>query len=562
MATIALNGTSINFGMGICAFDSLGTAFSSAKKTTGGLQKAIGNLITKIDLAKTAAKVETAQTEAKNAKTREETKESSLTLAYDKLDTLINDVGTVDNKVSTKVSAEKNDFYKKYEYLKPECEKSLKEKIKDGFKSFCDKVVEIVGGFVEWCKEHWKELLIGLVCIVIGALITVFTAGTGTAFWAAFVAAIGKGIATAALSSVISGAINAAITYRKCKKAGMSTEMAKKYAKKAFGDGAATGFMLGGIGFGIGSGINAGAVAIVGKTNLLVAHSFMGAVGRTALFGATTSSLTCAATSAIGYWIENGTLKGSGKIILISAGIGALTGAVLGGYAGGKQYQATKALDSSFSSENIARTKNGQQTANRSGGKVNQGDNYSEYANYRQQTSHPNQKLSNEINIKNESIYSSNSSGKSTRLDQTLSNSDGKIVKAFEIKSSESASYNVGQNHYFAENGGKLVANSTVSGDKSVGQVGVQTLPEGFKIETVRPSNFTESIGVRLDGVFKPITSVKPFENGAGINSKNFLDVLSSVKNTNDYVNVTKTFFNDITTGEIVTNSVVNSGSK
>lgn len=249
MATIALNGTSINFGMGICAFDSLGTAFSSAKKTTGGLQKAIGNLITKIDLAKTAAKVETAQTEAKNAKTREETKESSLTLAYDKLDTLINDVGTVDNKVSTKVSAEKNDFYKKYEYLKPECEKSLKEKIKDGWNSFCDKVTEIVGGFVEWCKEHWKEILVGLAFIVVGALITVLTAGTGTAFWAAFGAALLKGFATALVAGAIGGVVNSAITYGLARLSGKSKKEAAAMAKKAFGDGFAAGFMLGGIGF-------------------------------------------------------------------------------------------------------------------------------------------------------------------------------------------------------------------------------------------------------------------------------------------------------------------------
>ena len=238
MATIALNGTSINFGMGICAFDSLGTSFKSAKKTTGGLQKAIGNLINKIDLAKTAAKVETAQTEAKNAKTREETKESSLTLAYDKLDTLINDVGTVDNKVSTKVSAEKNDFYKKYEYLKPECEKSFKEKIKDGFKSFCDKVVEIVGGFVEWCKEHWKELLIGLVCIVIGAVLTALTGG---AFLAAFVA----GFKAALIAGLISGGINVAIYTVATLINGKKWNFAA--AMSSFGDGLASGFMIGGI---------------------------------------------------------------------------------------------------------------------------------------------------------------------------------------------------------------------------------------------------------------------------------------------------------------------------
>ena len=338
MATIALNGTSINFGMGIFAFDSLGTAFSSAKKTTGGLQKAIGNLITKIDIAKTAAKVETAQTEAKNAKTREETKESSLTLAYDKLDTLINDVGTVDNKVSTKVSAEKNDFYKKYEYLKPECEKSLKEKIKDGWNSFCDKVAEVVGGFVEWCKEHWKELLIGLVCIVIGALITVFTAGTGTAFWAAFVAAIGKGLLMAAITGVISGGVCAGVTYYKCKKAGMSSEMASKFAMKAFGDGFANGFMTGGIGYAVGAGTIGGVVKIFGKEALL-SKSLLSAIGKGALFGAGTNAIVSPVSTAISYYLANGTLKGSGDQIIKSTITGVISGAIFGGITGGVQYK-------------------------------------------------------------------------------------------------------------------------------------------------------------------------------------------------------------------------------
>ena len=92
------------------------------------MQKASGQLIDKIDNACSAVNIETSQTQAKETKAREEVKESSLTLAYDKLDELIADVGTVDNKVSDKVSSRKDDFYKQYEYLKPDCEKSKWEK--------------------------------------------------------------------------------------------------------------------------------------------------------------------------------------------------------------------------------------------------------------------------------------------------------------------------------------------------------------------------------------------------------------------------------------------------
>ena len=45
--------------------------------------------------------------------------------------------------------------------MKPECEKSRWEKFKDG----CKKVGE-------WCKEHWKEILI-TVTIVIGAVLAI-----------------------------------------------------------------------------------------------------------------------------------------------------------------------------------------------------------------------------------------------------------------------------------------------------------------------------------------------------------------------------------------------------
>lgn len=160
MATITLNGSCINFGIGINAFTCLDTSFSSAKKKTNGLQKAITDLVSKIDIASSAAKVETSQNEAQAAKKREEDKESTLTLAYDKLDELIADVGTVDNKVSTRVSDEKNDFYKTYEWLKPECEKSFGEKA-------CEFLVKIGKGLVEWCKQVFSNVISALTAIVI-----------------------------------------------------------------------------------------------------------------------------------------------------------------------------------------------------------------------------------------------------------------------------------------------------------------------------------------------------------------------------------------------------------
>ena len=74
--------------------------------------------------------MDTSKQQASNAKNREETKKSSLTSAYEKLDKLISNVGILDNKVATKIEQLKNNFYSKYSYLKPECEKGTWEKLK------------------------------------------------------------------------------------------------------------------------------------------------------------------------------------------------------------------------------------------------------------------------------------------------------------------------------------------------------------------------------------------------------------------------------------------------
>ena len=64
----------------------------------------------------------------------------------------------IDQNAADAINKSKNDFYEKYEYLKPDIEKSWLEEKWD---SAC-----------EWCKEHWKEILI-TVTIVIGAVLAI-----------------------------------------------------------------------------------------------------------------------------------------------------------------------------------------------------------------------------------------------------------------------------------------------------------------------------------------------------------------------------------------------------
>ena len=93
---------------------------------------------------------------------------SSTQTQEDKIDALDNlkkdvnefvaDVVRIDGDAADAINQSKNDFYDKYEYLKPDIEKSWLE--------------EKVDNACEWCKEHWKEILI-TVTIVIGAVLAI-----------------------------------------------------------------------------------------------------------------------------------------------------------------------------------------------------------------------------------------------------------------------------------------------------------------------------------------------------------------------------------------------------
>lgn len=72
----------------------------------------------------------------------------------------VDDVISIDSDVASIVRQRKADFYKKYTYLKPECEKNGLEKFTDSLKK--------TG---EWCKEHWKLVVTVVITIVAIALI-------------------------------------------------------------------------------------------------------------------------------------------------------------------------------------------------------------------------------------------------------------------------------------------------------------------------------------------------------------------------------------------------------
>ena len=94
----------------------------------------------------------------KSSTQTQEDKIESLESLKENINEYISDVMIIDQNAADAINKSKNDFYDKYEYLKPDIEKSWLE--------------EKVDNACEWCKEHWKEILI-TVTIVIGAVLAI-----------------------------------------------------------------------------------------------------------------------------------------------------------------------------------------------------------------------------------------------------------------------------------------------------------------------------------------------------------------------------------------------------
>ena len=154
----------------------------------------------------------------------------------------ISDVVRIDGDAADAINKSKNDFYDKYEYLKPDIEKSWLEEKWD---NAC-----------EWCKEHWKAAI--TIVIVIAAVILVATGVGGILGAMALGALFGTGIGG------LSGGIISAAT---------GGSFWEGFENGAF-SGAIAGIISGGMGFGLSAG---GKAALgLGKTMLSGAASGLG----------------------------------------------------------------------------------------------------------------------------------------------------------------------------------------------------------------------------------------------------------------------------------------------
>ena len=155
-----------------------------------------------------------------STKTQEDKIETLENLKQD-INDFISDVVRIDGDAADAINTSKDDFYDKYEYLKPECEKSGWEKFKDG----CKKVGE-------WCQEHWKEIL--AIAVVITGVVLCFVPGLN---W------LGSGILIGSLKGALSGGLIG----------GLSSWASGGSFWEGFKDGVVTGAIFGGVFGGLGA---------------------------------------------------------------------------------------------------------------------------------------------------------------------------------------------------------------------------------------------------------------------------------------------------------------------
>ena len=187
MATITLYKDKIN-GVGsllddiIKSSNNLNAQLGTLKNTLQGVDSSTCNLQDTVDSISSSSK-------------SEKDKVEDLKRLNSRLSEFIEMTTRRDASAKSEIERAKKDFYTKYSYLKPECEKSRMEKIVDAMKKAC-----------EWCKEHWKEIMIAIELVV--AVVCLFVPGlqgVGTAILTHMLKGLLIGLAVGAIVGGISG---------------------------------------------------------------------------------------------------------------------------------------------------------------------------------------------------------------------------------------------------------------------------------------------------------------------------------------------------------------------
>ena len=130
----------------------------------------------------------------------QEQKVDSLETLRQNVENFITDVVRIDDDAAEVINRNKDEFYDKYSYLKPDCEKNLWEKICDGFASA-----------VEWCKEHWK-LIVTVVLVIAAVAVIILSGGTALGALGPVLAMIAQGTIIGAVSGGLIGGLSSLLT--------------------------------------------------------------------------------------------------------------------------------------------------------------------------------------------------------------------------------------------------------------------------------------------------------------------------------------------------------------
>ena len=290
MATITLYKEKVN-GVGglidnlIKSSSNLDVQLGTLKNTLQGVDSSTCNLQDTVDSISSSSKSEKSKIE-------------DLKKLNNKLSEFIETASRKDSAAEEEIKKSKEDFYTKYSYLKPECEKSVIEHICDGVQSAAD-----------WCKEHWKFIAtVALVAIAVVLLCT----GVGSGLGAAIIAGACWGAILGAVIGGVAGGINSAIQ------------------GGSFFDGFESGAFDGAVGGAIGGAITGGLTFVAGP-----ALSMVGSIGRGAGIGALSNGVSNMCVTTIDYLAEHGNLNGALDDIAISGFSGVVSGGISGGITGG-----------------------------------------------------------------------------------------------------------------------------------------------------------------------------------------------------------------------------------
>ena len=151
MATIALYAGKMNqmpslIGEVRKSVDDYSSELFSLKSKALNIRKSVCDLDDVIGMVQTSTQIQ-------------EQKIESLQAFCQKTEEFTADVVRIDEEAAAVINQNKEDFYNKYNYLRPDAEKN-------GWETLWDNTAE-------WCKEHWQEI-VTTVGIIVGAALAVY----------------------------------------------------------------------------------------------------------------------------------------------------------------------------------------------------------------------------------------------------------------------------------------------------------------------------------------------------------------------------------------------------